>query len=93
MAIIRLASTRLLSGAKLHFRLDCALKATYAIQSLVQLHYQGYLAAVLGAALASIFIGLIDSRVRLDNISLIYLLVVLWLAAAYGQGRPLRPQC
>lgn len=41
---------------------------------------------MLGAALASILIGLINSRVRLDNISLIYLLVVLWLAAAYGRG-------
>jgi two-component system, OmpR family, sensor histidine kinase KdpD len=41
---------------------------------------------VLGDTLASIVIALVNSRVRVENISLIYLLVVLWLAASYGRG-------
>jgi two-component system, OmpR family, sensor histidine kinase KdpD len=48
--------------------------------------YRGYVAAVLGDTLASIVIALVNSRVRVENISLIYLLVVLWLAASYGRG-------
>ncbi len=47
---------------------------------------RGYLAAVLGVLVASIFIGLIDNQVHVENISLVYLLVVLWLAASYGRG-------
>src|SRR5215469_2060972 len=47
---------------------------------------RGYLAAVLGVLVASIFIGLIDQRVHVENISLVYLLVVLWLATSYGRG-------
>jgi two-component system sensor histidine kinase KdpD len=57
--------------------------------SLIQwigLNYQGYLAAVLGDALATLLISLINSRVRVENISLVYLLVVLGLAAFYGRG-------
>ena len=46
----------------------------------------GYLAAVLGVALASVFIGVVQTRVHVNNISLVYLLVVLWLAAAFGRG-------
>ncbi|MGO8947621.1 MAG: ATP-binding protein [Ktedonobacterales bacterium] len=49
-------------------------------------NYQGYVAAVLGDLLASILIGLVISWVHVENISLIYLLVVLWLAAFYGRG-------
>ena len=49
-------------------------------------NYQGYLAAVLGDALASILIALVNSRVRVENISLVYLLVVLGLATFYGRG-------
>jgi two-component system sensor histidine kinase KdpD len=41
---------------------------------------------VLGDTLATIVIALVNSRVRVENISLIYLLVVLWLAANYGRG-------
>jgi two-component system, OmpR family, sensor histidine kinase KdpD len=41
---------------------------------------------VLGDSLASIVIALVNSRVRVENISLIYLLVVLWLATVYGRG-------
>ena len=41
---------------------------------------------MLGDALASILIALVNSRVRVENISLVYLLVVLGLAAYYGRG-------
>jgi two-component system sensor histidine kinase KdpD len=46
----------------------------------------GYLAAVVGVALASLFIGIVQMRVHVNNVSLVYLLVVLWLAAAFGRG-------
>ncbi|HEV7127544.1 MAG TPA: ATP-binding protein [Ktedonobacterales bacterium] len=46
----------------------------------------GYLAAVAGTAVASIFIGVAQSVVHAKNLSLIYLLVVLWLATWYGRG-------
>jgi two-component system sensor histidine kinase KdpD len=52
----------------------------------IRLNYQGYLAAVLGDALATILIALVISRVHVENISLVYLLVVLGLAAYYGRG-------
>jgi two-component system, OmpR family, sensor histidine kinase KdpD len=48
--------------------------------------YRGYVAAVLGDTLATMLIALVNSRVRVENISLIYLLVVLWLATSYGRG-------
>jgi two-component system sensor histidine kinase KdpD len=46
----------------------------------------GYLAAVAGVALASMLIGIIERFARFGNISLLYLLVVLWLAATFGRG-------
>jgi two-component system sensor histidine kinase KdpD len=42
--------------------------------------------AVLGVAVASALIALIEHVVRFSNISLLYLLVVLWLATRYGRG-------
>lgn len=45
-----------------------------------------YGAAVVGVALASFCIALIMSRVHIENISLLYLLVVLWLASKFGRG-------
>jgi two-component system sensor histidine kinase KdpD len=48
--------------------------------------WSGYVAAVLGVALASGAIGLINQQVHLANISLLYLLVVLWLSTAFGRG-------
>jgi len=41
---------------------------------------------VLGVALASVIIGLIQQVVHIANISLLYLPVVLWLATAFGWG-------
>jgi two-component system sensor histidine kinase KdpD len=46
---------------------------------------RGYLAAIAGVAAVSLLIALIESQVRIRNISLLYLLVVLWLAAVYGR--------
>lgn len=46
----------------------------------------GYAAAVLGVALASTFIALVNHFVQIRNISLVYLLVVIWLAVSYGRG-------
>lgn len=46
----------------------------------------GYGAAVLGVALASGLIAVANHFVRIENISLVYLLVVIWLAVIYGRG-------
>lgn len=48
--------------------------------------WTGYVLAVAGVAVASLVIALVQLRVRISNISLVYLLVVLWLAAVYGRG-------
>jgi len=47
---------------------------------------RGYVAAIVGVAVVSLCIAGIQRVVHFDNISLLYLLVVLWLAAAYGRG-------
>jgi len=47
---------------------------------------QGYLAAIIGVVVVSLGIAGIQRFVHFDNISLLYLLAVLWLAAAYGRG-------
>lgn len=46
----------------------------------------GYLASVAGVACVTVVIGWILARIRIENISLLYLLVVLWLAARFGRG-------
>lgn len=46
----------------------------------------GYLASIGGVALVTVVIGWILARVHIENISLLYLLVILWLAARYGRG-------
>lgn len=46
--------------------------------------WKGYVAALLGVTLASLVIGLIEQVVQIANISLLYLLVVLWLATVFG---------
>ncbi|HEX6798522.1 MAG TPA: ATP-binding protein [Ktedonobacterales bacterium] len=46
----------------------------------------GYMLAPVGVGAASLVIALIQLRVHIANISLIYLLVVLALAATYGRG-------
>lgn len=52
-----------------------------------QLHsVLGYVGAIVGVALASLFISLVQLFAHFENISLVYLLVVLWLAAMFGRG-------
>ncbi len=46
---------------------------------------RGYIAAVASVAVVSGVIALIETHVRIRNISLLYLLVVLWLAAVFGR--------
>ena len=48
--------------------------------------WKGYVAAVLGVALVSGCIAVIQQFVHIANISLLYLLVVLWLATVFGRG-------
>lgn len=48
--------------------------------------WEGYVAALMGVAAASLFIALINHFTHIGNISLVYLLAVLWLAARYGRG-------
>lgn len=47
---------------------------------------KGYLLAPIGVAGATVAIGVVLSVSHLSNVSLLYLPVVLWLAARYGQG-------
>lgn len=46
---------------------------------------RGYIAAVVGVSVVSALIALLETQVHIRNISLLYLLVVLWLAAVYGR--------
>lgn len=48
--------------------------------------WKGYVAAVLGVALVSVCIAVIQQVVHIANISLLYLPVVLWLATVFGRG-------
>lgn len=48
--------------------------------------WKGYVAAVLGVALVSGCIAVIQQFAHIANISLLYLLVVLWLATVFGRG-------
>jgi two-component system, OmpR family, sensor histidine kinase KdpD len=48
--------------------------------------WQGYAAAILAVGLATALIALINHFISIANISLVYLLVVLWLAVACGRG-------
>jgi two-component system sensor histidine kinase KdpD len=47
---------------------------------------QGYLEALIGIAAASLVIALVNRFVQASNISLVYLLVVLYLATRHGRG-------
>ena len=46
----------------------------------------GYTAAVLGVTVASLCIGLVLAFAHVENLSLVYLPVVLWLAVSFGRG-------
>ncbi len=47
---------------------------------------QGYIEALIGIAAASLFIAVVNKFVQASNISLTYLLVVLYLATRHGRG-------
>src|SRR5262245_16813810 len=47
---------------------------------------QGYFEALMGIAVASLFIALANQLVEIGNISLVYLLVVLYVATRHGRG-------
>ena len=46
----------------------------------------GYLWALVGVGATSLVIAAIESQAHIANISLVYLLVVIWLAASWGRG-------
>ncbi|HLW02927.1 MAG TPA: ATP-binding protein [Ktedonobacterales bacterium] len=46
----------------------------------------GYVMAVLSVALATGAVGLVTTFVQVDNLSLVYLLVILWLTVTFGRG-------
>jgi two-component system sensor histidine kinase KdpD len=46
----------------------------------------GYAAAVLGVTAASLCIGIVLAFVHVENLSLVYLPVILWLAVSFGRG-------
>lgn len=46
----------------------------------------GYIAGVVGVALTTLAIGGITTVTHVETLSLLYLLVVLWLAVAFGRG-------
>ena len=48
----------------------------------------GYLAALVAVALVSVAIGAVLGRVRIANISMLYLFAVLATAIGFGRGRP-----
>lgn len=54
---------------------------------------RGYALAIVGVAVATAVIGLVLSVTRLSNVSLLYLPIVLWLAARYGQGPAILASC
>jgi two-component system sensor histidine kinase KdpD len=46
----------------------------------------GYGAAIVGVALTSVCIGVVKTSAPVENLSLAYLLIVLWLAVRFGRG-------
>lgn len=67
-------------------RNDIATSKLHQLAQLARGAAQGYVLAPLGVAGATIAISVILSSARLSNVSLLYLPVVLWLAARYGRG-------
>ena len=56
-----------------------------SVRAHLRLNARGYFESLLGIAVASLFIALVNQFVQIDNISLIYLLVVLYLATRRGR--------
>jgi two-component system sensor histidine kinase KdpD len=69
-------------------RLDLLLQALRpeALRAHLRRNAQGYFEALLGIAVASLFIAVVNQFVYVSNISLAYLLVVLYIATRYGRG-------
>lgn len=57
-----------------------------SLRAHVQRNTRGYLESILGIALATLFIALANRFVVIGNISLVYLLVVLYIATRYGRA-------
>jgi two-component system sensor histidine kinase KdpD len=69
-------------------RLDLLLRALRpdSLRAHLRRNAQGYFEALIGIAVASLFIALANQLVEIGNISLIYLLVVLYIATRQGRG-------
>ena len=57
-----------------------------SLRAHVQRNTRGYLESILGIALATLFIALANRFIVIGNISLVYLLVVLYIATRYGRA-------
>ena len=68
-------------------RLDLLIHALRpeSVRAHLQRNARGYVESLLGIAVASLFIALVNQFVQIDNISLVYLLVVLYLATRFGR--------
>ena len=69
-------------------RLDLLVQALRpeSVRAHLERNARGYLESLLGIAVASLFIALVNRIVQIDNISLVYLLVVLYLATRFGRA-------
>jgi two-component system sensor histidine kinase KdpD len=69
-------------------RLDLLLQALRpdSLRAHLRRNAQGYFAALIGIAAASLFIAIANHFVQASNISLVYLLVVLYVATRYGRA-------
>jgi two-component system sensor histidine kinase KdpD len=69
-------------------RLDLLLQAFRpdSLRAYLRRNAQGYVEALIGIAAASLVIALVNQFVQASNISLIYLLVVLYVATRHGRG-------
>src|SRR5262245_52287761 len=57
-----------------------------SLRAHLQRNARGYIESLLGIALASLLIALVNQLAQIDNISLVYLLVVLYLATRFGRA-------
>jgi two-component system sensor histidine kinase KdpD len=69
-------------------RLDLLIQALRpeSVRTYLQRNARGYVESLLGIAAASLFIALVNQFVHIGNISLVYLLVVLYVATRYGRA-------
>jgi two-component system sensor histidine kinase KdpD len=69
-------------------RLDLLIQALRPepVRTHLERNARGYVESLLGIAAASLFIALVNQFVHIGNISLVYLLVVLYVATRYGRA-------